>query len=145
MNAQTHWLPKVAKADHAMRKRALLFVGLGGLVAGAFLPWISQGAPFVLVLACHALIAALLAVSLDMLMGNTGLLSFGHGAWYGLGAYTTGLLAKHLSPEMVVVLPLAVLTAVLIAIAVAFILVRPIGKAFAILTLALGQVFYPLV
>jgi len=145
MNAQMHRLPEVSKADPSTRKPALLFVGLGVLTAGAVLPWLTQGAPFILFLACHALIAALLAVSLDMLMGNTGLLSFGHGAWYGLGAYVTGLLAKHFSSEMLVALPLAILTAVLIASAVAFILVRQIGKAFAILTLALGQVFYALV
>lgn len=112
---------------------------------GASLPWLTEGAPFVLVLACHALIAALVAVSLDMLMGNTGLLSFGHGAWYGLGAYLTGLLAKHVSPELVVVIPLAILTTILVAIAVGLVFLRQIGKAFAILTLAFSQVLYALV
>jgi branched-chain amino acid transport system permease protein len=127
------------------RKQLLVFVGLVLLLTGAALPWLTADTPFVLVLACNALIAALLAVSLDMLMGNTGLLSFGHGAWFGLGAYVTGILAKHLSEQMLITVPLAMLTAFLLASAVGFIFVRQLGKAFAILTLAFGQVLYALV
>jgi len=115
------------------------------LILGALLPWFTQGAPFVLVLACHALIAALVAVSLDMLMGNTGLLSFGHGAWYGMGAYVTGLLAKHFTSELLIIIPLAMLSTAVLATAVGFVFVRQIGKAFAILTLAFSQVLYALV
>ncbi len=132
-------------AVHQRRRPAFAAGIIAVTILGALLPWASQGAPFVLMLACHALIAALVAVSLDMLMGNTGLLSFGHGAWYGLGAYVSGLLAKHLSPELVIILPLAVLTAVLVAIAVGLVFLRQIGKAFAILTLAFSQVLYALV
>jgi branched-chain amino acid transport system permease protein len=145
MNAETRTVDASSSVTASNRKRILALLGISALVVGAFLPWLTQGAPFVLVLASHALIAALLAVSLDMLMGNTGLLSFGHGAWYGLGAYATGLLAKHFSTELIIILPLAMLTAVLVAFAVGFVLVRQIGKAFAILTLAFSQVLYALV
>lgn len=132
-------------ARGSVRRTVLLSIGAAALAFGAALPWLTTGAPFILVLACHALIAALLAVSLDMLMGNTGLLSFGHGAWFGLGAYVTGLLAKHVSTELLVTVPLAILVAALLALAVGFVLVRQIGKAFAILTLAFSQVLYALV
>src|SRR5690606_22848578 len=92
-----------------------------------------------------AVIAAILAVSLDMLTGNTGLLSFGHAGWFGLGAYVAGLLSQAVTTEMLLLIPLAVLIAITIAWAVGQILVRQIGKAFAILTLAFSQVLYALV
>ncbi len=124
-----------------------LLLAFGGSVAllGALTPLWTQNLPFVLVLASHALIAALVAVSLDLLIGNTGLLTFGHAGWYGFGAYVTGLSAKLLTTEMLVILPLAVLATMLLALAVGNILVRQIGKAFAILTLAFSQVLYAVV
>jgi branched-chain amino acid transport system permease protein len=90
-------------------------------------------------------IAAIVAVSLDMLTGNTGLLSFGHAGWFGLGAYTAGLLSQALTTEMLVIVPMAIVLAILLSWAVGQILVRQIGKAFAILTLAFSQVLYALV
>lgn len=126
--------------------RSLLLALVGALaLLGALIPLWTQNLPFVLVLASHALIAALVAVSLDLLIGNTGLLTFGHAGWYGFGAYVAGLSAKHLTTEMVIILPLAVLATVLLAIAVGSIFVRQIGKAFAILTLAFSQVLYAVV
>src|SRR5690606_16487097 len=96
-------------------------------------------------LASHAVIAAIVAVSLDMLTGNTGLLSFGHAGWFGLGAYAAGLLSQTLTTEMLVIVPMAIVIAVLLSWAVGQIFVRQIGKAFAILTLAFSQVLYALV
>ncbi|MGE4368765.1 MAG: branched-chain amino acid ABC transporter permease [Burkholderiaceae bacterium] len=115
------------------------------VVLGAAIPLFLENQPFLLMLASHAVIAAILAVSLDMLTGNTGLLSFGHAGWFGLGAYAAGLLSQTLTTEMLVLIPLTILIAVTIAWAVGQILVRQIGKAFAILTLAFSQVLYALV
>jgi branched-chain amino acid transport system permease protein len=112
---------------------------------GAMIPLIIQESPFILVLVSHALIAAIVAVSLDMLTGNTGLLSFGHAGWFGLGAYTAGLLSKVLTVEMLVIVPMVITFAILLSWAVGQIFVRQIGKAFAILTLAFSQVLYALV
>lgn len=113
--------------------------------SGASVPLWTGNMPFVLILASQAVIAAIVALSLDLLMGSTGLLSFGHAAWYGFGAYLTGLAAKALTPEMLVLLPLTVAATILLSTIVGFVLVRQIGKTFAILTLALGQILFALV
>lgn len=115
------------------------------LAAAALLPALSTESPFLVVLASHALIAAMLAVSLDVLTGNTGLLSFGHAAWFGLGGYTAGLFAKSLSTELVPVVLAAAGVALVLSALVGHLFLRQIGKAFAILTLAFGQVLYALV
>jgi branched-chain amino acid transport system permease protein len=123
----------------------LRIVGIIVAVLGATVPIFVQDSPFILILASHAVIAAIVAVSLDMLTGNTGLLSFGHAGWFGLGAYAAGLLSQTVSTEMLVVVPMAIVLAILLSWAVGQILVRQIGKAFAILTLAFSQVLYALV
>jgi branched-chain amino acid transport system permease protein len=114
-------------------------------VLGAVAPLALGQQPFVVTLACRALVAAIVALSLDLLIGNTGLLSFGHAGWYGLGGYVAGLAAKFVSAEMLLLLPFAVIVTAVGAAAIGSILVRQIGKTFAILTLALSQIFYSLV
>jgi branched-chain amino acid transport system permease protein len=88
------------------------------------------------------LILGLFAMSLDLLVGYTGLDSFGHAAAYGLGAYTTALTLLH-TP---VPLPLALLvgagaTAV-VAVPMAWLSTRTTGVSFAMLTLAFAQLLY---
>jgi branched-chain amino acid transport system permease protein len=71
--------------------------------------------PFVL--GSHALIineiaiVALFAVSLDLLLGYTGIVSLGHAAFFGMGAYTAALFAKHVMPDPLVGLGVAIVTA----------------------------------
>jgi branched-chain amino acid transport system permease protein len=112
------------------------------IVAGAVIPLLVKNSPFLMLLASHALIAGIVALSLDVLTGNVGLLSFGHATWYGFGAYGAGLAAKHLSPELFVVLPLTAAAAAVTALLIGLILVRQVGKTFAILTLALSQIAF---
>lgn len=126
------------------RANPLMIVGLIFILLGAMIPLWTQQAPFLLVLASHAAIAAIVAVSLDLLTGNTGLVSFGHAAWFGLGSYVAGLLAQTLTAEILVVLPLAVALAVILSWAVGQIFIRQVGTAFAILTLAFSQVLFAL-
>lgn len=88
------------------------------------------------------LILGLFAMSLDLLVGYTGLDSFGHAAAYGLGAYTAALTLLHTS----VPLPLALLvgagaTAV-VAVPMAWLSTRTTGVSFAMLTLAFAQLLY---
>ncbi len=123
----------------------LLVLAIVVAAVGALTPVWTQDMPFVLALASHAVIAAILALSLDMLTGNTGLLSFGHAGWYGFGSYVAGLLAKHATPEILLVLPLSIAAAALLAVIVGQILTRQVGKTFAILTLAFSQILYALV
>jgi branched-chain amino acid transport system permease protein len=115
---------------------------IAAIAAGASLPFVVGSDSFLLVLLSHALIAGLVALSLDMLLGTTGLISFGHGAWYGLGAYVAGIIAKSVTSDILVCVALSSAVAVLLSAAVGAILVRQIGKAFAILTLALNQIMY---
>lgn len=120
-------------------------IGLAVVVLGAAFPLLLAGQPFLVTLGSQALVAAIVALSLDLLIGNTGLLSFGHAAWFGIGGYTAGLFAKVVSPELLIVLPVTMLVAACVAAVFGTVLVRQIGKTFAILTLALSQVFYSLV
>lgn len=125
--------------------RPVHILGWALVVVGAVLPFALGAQPFLLQLASQAIVAAILALSLDLLTGNTGLLSFGHAGWYGLGGYITGLGAKLVTPELFFVLPVTMVVVAVVACLTGLILTRQIGKTFAILTLALSQIFYSLI
>lgn len=112
---------------------------------GAALPFMTASEPFILMLASHAVIAAIVALSLDLLTGNTGLLSFGHAAWYGFGAYFAGLLSKSVTADIILLLIMTSVATAIFAGVVGSILVRQIGKTFAILTLAFSQIILAIV
>ncbi|MEJ2586611.1 MAG: branched-chain amino acid ABC transporter permease, partial [Deltaproteobacteria bacterium] len=89
------------------------------------------------------LIYGLLALSLDVLLGYTGLLSFMHNAYLGIGAYVVGLFLIHISPEsMWLSILVGVVVTSLIALPVGWVQVRTGGLAFALLTLAFGMMFF---
>lgn len=89
------------------------------------------------------LIYGLLALSLDVLLGYTGLLSFMHNAYLGIGAYVVGLFLIHISPEsMWLGILVGVVVTSLIALPVGWVQVRTGGLAFALLTLAFGMMFF---
>ena len=79
----------------ASRRRLLVFVVLFGLFAAV--PFVAQafGEPFYVRLFTRIMILGLSAVSLDLLLGFGGLVSLGHAAFVGVGAYTVGILAYH--------------------------------------------------
>ena len=97
---------------------------------------------FAMTLLTEALILGLLAMSLDLMVGYTRLVSFGHAAAYGLGAYTSGDLLLHTSLP----LPFAVLAAGtlagVVAIGVAWVCTLAKGVSFSMLTLAFAQLLY---
>ncbi len=88
-------------------------------------------------------IMAMYAVSLNLLMGYTGLLSFGHAMFFGSGAYATSLILTHIEgfPILLSIL-VGALAAVVLALITAPLLVRVSGTAFAMLTLAFGQLLF---
>ena len=90
-------------------------------------------------------IFALFAVSYNLLLGYTGLLSFGHAMFFGVGAYGTALALEHVEgmPLIVSVL-LGALAAIVLALILCPIVVRVSGTAFAMLHLAFGQLMYML-
>ena len=94
-------------------------------------------------LATQVLIYGLFALGFNLLYGYTGLLSFGHAAYYGLGAYGTGLaLAKLKVPSLLLGLGAGVATAMLAGALVGFLCLRRRGIYFAMLTLAFAQMLY---
>lgn len=98
---------------------------------------------FYLRLLTEMLIYGLLALSLDVLLGFTGLLSFMHNAYLGISAYIVGLFLKLVSPNSMWMAMLAgIIGTGLISVPVGWVQVRTGGLAFALLTIAFGMMFY---
>jgi branched-chain amino acid transport system permease protein len=93
-------------------------------------------------LGSRVLVLALAAMSLNFLLGFTGVLSFGHAAYFGLGVYGMGLTIKYLVASTVAGLAVGVLAASLAAAVIGLLIVRLRGIYFAMATIAFGQVFY---
>ncbi|HEY7206138.1 MAG TPA: branched-chain amino acid ABC transporter permease, partial [Methylomirabilota bacterium] len=105
------------------------------VLAAAFLvPTV--GSRFYTFLANDVVIWALFATSLNLLVGYTGLVSFGHAAYFGIGAYATGLLMKKLGVPFLIAFPAAGAVAGLCALVFGFFCVRLTRIYFAMLTLA---------
>jgi branched-chain amino acid transport system permease protein len=101
------------------------------------------GTTFYTELVTKVMIFAIFALSLDLLVGYTGLVSFGHAAYYGVGAYVLGLMApKYEAANLWVTLPAAVAIAGVAALAVGAFVVRVKGIYFIMVTLAFAQMFY---
>jgi branched-chain amino acid transport system permease protein len=92
--------------------------------------------------AVEILILGLFAVSFNMIFGYMGQLSFGHAAYFGAGAYATGLLMVKTSVPLPICLAISMVTAGLLAMIIGYFCVRLTGIYFAILTLAFGQLLY---
>jgi len=121
-----------------VKKRILLLVVLALL---ALFPL--AGATFYTELVTKMMILAIFALSLDLLVGYTGLVSFGHAAFYGIGAYALGLLApKYEAANLWLTLPVAIVAAGVAALAVGIFVVRVKGIYFIMVTLAFAQMFY---
>ncbi|MFQ6017926.1 MAG: ABC transporter permease [Kiloniellaceae bacterium] len=118
--------------------RALKWTGAGLLAALAVLPVLAGD--FVLGVATEILIFALFAASLQLLMGIGGMISFGHAAYLGLGAYGSALLVKHFALPMEGALIAAPLAAGLGAFVFGWFCVRLSGVYLAMLTLAFAQI-----
>ncbi|MFD1512276.1 branched-chain amino acid ABC transporter permease [Halomarina rubra] len=81
-------------------------------------------------------------IGFDLLHGYTGLLSFGHAAFWGGGAYAAGVFAIHVSGSPLVMIAVGITFSVLLAWVLGFLTLRRGGIYFAILTLAFGQMLY---
>jgi branched-chain amino acid transport system permease protein len=113
----------------------------GGALALAALPLAAP--PYYVELGTYALIAAMLALSLQLLVGCTGLVSLGHGAFYGLAAYTVYLITPASQGlSILVTLPAAALVAGLAALLVGALSLRTKGFYFLMATLAFGQMVF---
>ena len=100
---------------------------------------------FLVILATDIIIFCLFAASLHFLLGLGGLVSFGHAAYFGGGAYVAALLVSHANAPMELAFLLAPVGAGLAAVIIGWLCIRLTGVYFAMLTLALAQLVWSLV
>jgi branched-chain amino acid transport system permease protein len=109
--------------------------------------WLALAAAFFLfpgylVLGSQVLIVALFAMSLDLILGYAGIVSLGHAAFFGLGAYTAGLLAVHGWGEPLSGLAAAMLVAGVAGFAASFLVVRGDDLTRLMVTMGIGLLLY---
>jgi branched-chain amino acid transport system permease protein len=109
--------------------------------------WLCTLLPFVLApdylsLASQIAITALFALSLDLILGYAGIVSLGHAAFFGAGAYTAGLIAKHYWTEPLTGLVIAAVSSGILGYALSHIVVRFRHLALIMLTLGLGLLLH---
>ncbi|MGW8194668.1 MAG: branched-chain amino acid ABC transporter permease [Desulforhopalus sp.] len=141
-----------------MITRKTITVGIGAL-AFLFLPPVAYlaGEPYLVSFGSRILIYALAAVSLDLLLGYSNMISLGHAAFIGIGAYVVAILHFHSfegvpltdfplalsgSDNGLLVLPLAMLVAAFAALIIGALSLRTTGMHFIMITLAFAQMLY---
>jgi branched-chain amino acid transport system permease protein len=137
----------VTEARSAAARAGLLLRVTRGRVAGAAAALLLALAPFALDPGTlntlgRIVYYALLAASLDLLIGITGLPSLAHAAYFAVGAYAAGLVARDVSAVFAVTLPAAVLAAGAAAALTGWLAVRSRGIFFLMLTLAIGEIVF---
>jgi branched-chain amino acid transport system permease protein len=115
------------------------------LITTAALPLLAHSSPYTLVLGIDVLVAVLFAASLHFIMGPGGMHSFGHAAYFGLGAYGAALAVKWFAAPMAAALVIAPLAAALGALLFGWFSVRLSGVYLAMLTLAFAQIVWSVV
>jgi branched-chain amino acid transport system permease protein len=100
------------------------------------------GNPFLLTLFTRILILAMAAVSLNLILGYGGMVSFGHAAYLGIGGYVVGILAKEGITSGFVQWPLALAVSALFALVIGALCLRTRGVYFIMITLAFSQMIY---
>jgi branched-chain amino acid transport system permease protein len=114
---------------------ALVVAGLA-LAPAAGLPSFAQS------LVIEILIFSILALSLDILLGYTGLVSFGHAAFFGVAGYAAGIAATRLTPELAATVPIGIAAAGLLAVPLGWLSIRLSGFYFLMITFAFAQMIY---
>jgi branched-chain amino acid transport system permease protein len=93
-------------------------------------------------LGTRVVVLGLAALSLNFLLGYTGVLSFGHAAYFGLGAYGAGMIIRYIVPSTGLGILVGTLVGTLAAAIIGPLIIRLRGVYFAMVTIAFGQVFY---
>ena len=134
----------VAEPESPLRPAtpALKALALAALLLLLLLPLLAQSSPYLLVLGIDVLIAVIFAASLHFIAGPGGMHSFGHAAYFGLGAYGAALLVKWLAVPMGIGLVAAPLAALAGALLFGWFAVRLSGVYLAMLTLAFAQIVW---
>ena len=141
--------PQGTSRNSAPPEEPLRAAGNGLKIAGAVLllalaamPLATADAPYLTVLAIDLLTAALFAASLHFIMGPAGMHSFGHAAYFGLGAYAAALLVRNAGLPMELALVLSPVAAAVGALLFGWFCVRLSGVYLAMLTLAFAQIVW---
>jgi branched-chain amino acid transport system permease protein len=134
----------VAEPEYPIRAATPALKASAGaaLVILLCLPLLAQTSPYLLILGIDVLIAVIFATSLHFIMGPGGMHSFGHAAYFGLGAYGAALLVKWLAAPMGVGLLAAPVVALAGALLFGWFAVRLSGVYLAMLTLAFAQIVW---
>jgi branched-chain amino acid transport system permease protein len=106
------------------------------------LPWWMRAAGGYTELASRVVILGLAAMALNFLLGHTGVLSFGHAAYFGLGSYGVALTLRDLAPSTALAIAVGVAAGTLAAVIIGALIVKLRGVYFAMVTIAFAQVFY---
>ena len=88
------------------------------------------------------MIFCIFVVGFDLLLGYTGYLSFGHAAFFGIAAYTTGLMLKGFSDNIIPAIIVAVIVSTIVAVVIGLLTLKRTGIYFSILTLAFAEMFH---
>lgn len=122
-----------------MRDSLPALILLGAL---AVAPFVGFGEGYMLTLLARTMILAMAAVSLSLLVGGAGLVSMGHAAMLGFGAYAVVILDDARIVDATVVLPVAILAAAAFALVTGAVAIRTSGVHFIMITLAFGQMAF---
>jgi branched-chain amino acid transport system permease protein len=127
-----------------MTRRVSFWFATFIVVMLVLVPVLAQAAqePFAITFASRVLIFALAAISLNLLLGYGGMVSFGHALYLGLGAYAVGVMAQHGVTSGWAQLGLTVLACALVGVLTGLVSLRTSGIAFIMITLAFAQMFY---
>jgi len=120
------------------------YVGVGLIIAALVAIGLFSGR-FVVYMTMRVMILCIFALGYNLLLGRTGLLSFGHAAFYAGGAYGLGLISLHVHPHPILGIVVGVAAACLMALIIGFFCVRHTEIYFAMLTLAFGMMVFALI
>jgi branched-chain amino acid transport system permease protein len=127
------------RTDSPWREAAIMVLVAAVLLA---LPWILAAVGGYRELATRIIIWAIFALGFDLLVGFTGYLSFGHAAFWGIGAYCAGYTLLHGTDNALIAIAIGTVAASLVAVVLGYLTLRRHGIYFAVLTLAFAEMFY---
>ena len=137
-------MSSLGNIGHGVRLSPRLAVNAALLAILALVPVYAAfaGNPFVTTLFTRIVILALAALSLNLIMGYGGMVSFGHAAYLGIGGYAVGILAKEGFGAGLVQWPVAIAASALYALVIGALSLRTRGVYFIMITLAFAQMIY---
>ncbi len=135
--------PSVATAKTRQPWRNVMgpIVGATIIVALVFAPHLGL-AVYQMSLVIEVLLFAIFAMSLDLLLGYTGMVSLGHAAFFAFGAYGAGLAARYVSSDILISATVGIAAAVILSVVIGWLSIRLSGFYFLMITFAFAEMVY---